>query len=264
MKRTRKGYTKIFRSAMIELKMKVWVEPLRISEQAMQQAKQVLPLSASAVSSPLSMPDPGQWETGFAAELEKLLFAGSASKRIIPAESALLMLKHKNGWEGSFNMEMPELSSALPVPATTTFHTPASASYDEMIEEASQRYGLSSSLIRAVIQTESGYQAYATSSAGAKGLMQLMDATARELGVQDPYDPYENIMGGSKYLAALLRKYHGEEMVALAAYNAGPGRVDRLGIQTDEEVRQKMHLLPSETQQYVQKVSRIAGSVSSI
>jgi soluble lytic murein transglycosylase-like protein len=84
--------------------------------------------------------------------------------------------------------------------------------------------------------------------------MQLMDGTARSLGVYNSFDPAQNIEGGTRYLASLLDKYNGNEAVALAAYNAGPGRVDRLAISTNDQFRELAASLPVETQRYVAKV----------
>jgi len=126
--------------------------------------------------------------------------------------------------------------------------------YDPLIAEASAAHGVAFDLIKAIIDVESGFNPYAVSRAGAKGLMQLMDGTSESLGVTDPFDPAQNINGGSRYLAMLLSKYEGNEAVALAAYNAGPGRVDRLGIRTEADLRDKLHLLPEETQAYVANV----------
>ena len=126
--------------------------------------------------------------------------------------------------------------------------------YDRIIADASERYGVEPSLVKAVIHAESAYDPLAISRAGAKGLMQLMDATAEWLGVTDPFDPRQNIFGGTRFLAHLVDRYEGNEAVALAAYNAGPGRIDRLGIANDEELERRLHELPAETQAYVRRV----------
>ncbi|WP_171056105.1 lytic transglycosylase domain-containing protein [Paenibacillus sinopodophylli] len=128
------------------------------------------------------------------------------------------------------------------------------SAYDDLIQQAAARYGVDPALIQAVIKTESGFRSDAQSGSGAKGLMQLMDGTARGLGVTDSFDPAQNINGGTKYLSLLLKKYNGNEHVALAAYNAGPGRVDRTGIKTNEQLIENLEALPEETQRYVAKV----------
>lgn len=122
--------------------------------------------------------------------------------------------------------------------------------FDDMIVEHSRRHGIRPDLVRAVVQVESAFNPYARSPKGALGLMQLMPATAREFGVSNPFNPAENVRGGVAYLRQLLDRYGNNEQLALAAYNAGPGAVDKYG-----------ESIPPyrETQDYVSKVKRIAG-----
>jgi soluble lytic murein transglycosylase-like protein len=101
------------------------------------------------------------------------------------------------------------------------------SSFDDFITQAAEKYELDPALVKAVVHAESNFTPSAVSKAGAKGLMQLMDATAQRFGVTDSFDPIQNIEGGAKYLRILLDRYDGNETLALAAYNAGEGSVDR-------------------------------------
>ena len=122
--------------------------------------------------------------------------------------------------------------------------------YEPLIQEHATRRALRPELVRAVIQVESGFNPRALSPKGAMGLMQLMPATARSLGVNNPWDPAQNIRGGTDYLRQLLDEYDGNEELALAAYNAGAGAVAKYG-----------RRIPPyrETRDYVRKVGAAAG-----
>src|SRR5262245_3382775 len=108
-------------------------------------------------------------------------------------------------------------------PARETGH------FDALVTEHASKQALRPELVRAVIQVESGFNPWARSPKGAMGLMQLMPQTARELGVRNAYDPLENIRGGVLYLRSLLDQFDNNEELALAAYNAGPGAVNKYG-----------------------------------
>lgn len=142
------------------------------------------------------------------------------------------------------------------VPAAPTFRSTrpsesndAIEQFEPLVREHAARQSLRPDLVRAVIQVESGFNPWARSPKGAMGLMQLMPGTARELGVRDAYNPAENIRGGTAYLRQLLDKYEGNEELALAAYNAGSGAVDRYGRRVPPY---------QETKDYVRKVGSVA------
>jgi soluble lytic murein transglycosylase-like protein len=117
---------------------------------------------------------------------------------------------------------------------------------ENAIKNAAQSNNIDPNLLDALVDAESSYDPTARSRAGAMGLSQLMPETARDMGVTNPFDPAQNVHGGAKYLSGLINKYHGDIKLALAAYNAGPGAVDRAG---------GVPHYP-ETQAYVQRVLR--------
>lgn len=98
--------------------------------------------------------------------------------------------------------------------------------YDDLITIAAEKFGVSFSLLKALIKIESDFDPWAVSKVGAKGLMQIMPENLKALNINDPFDPRENIMGGTRYLKQLLKRFNGELPLALAAYNAGPRMVE--------------------------------------
>lgn len=141
--------------------------------------------------------------------------------RLLPALAALLaFLPAAPAWSaehqpGQYEFRLPR------------GYTPAQM--NAWIRQASARHGLDQSLLRAVMEIESGGDPAAVSPKGAQGLMQIMPGTARDLALQDPFDPQENIDAGSRYLKAQLKAFAGDVRLALAAYNAGPEAVRKYG-----------------------------------
>lgn len=130
----------------------------------------------------------------------------------------------------------------------------AGNSFDSIFQEAGEKWGLPPALLKAVALVESNLNPRAVSRAGAQGLMQLMPSTARSLGVKNPFDPRENIFGAARYLRSLLDRFDGNIRLALAAYNAGPGAVE------------KYNGVPPfpETQKYLQRVLEAARNTASL
>jgi soluble lytic murein transglycosylase-like protein len=188
-----------------------------------------------------------------------LMTALAASAGAAPAFADIFSFKDERGVvhftnitpsDKRFKMVRREANNpaAIPVSAGAPVYMPSQANiqrYSSLIEAAAKFHGVDSALVHAVISAESGYNAAALSKAGARGLMQLMPATAQRYGVNNIMDPQENIQGGVKYLRDLLQMFQGNLELAVAAYNAGENAVIRHG-----------HKVPpyTETVNYVPKV----------
>ena len=144
---------------------------------------------------------------------------------------------------GAFAQMVQGALGSQPEPALGRVVVP-SAQIDKLVATNAATWSVDPDLVKAVIANESGFNANATSSTGAQGLMQLEPATAASVGVTDSYDPAQNVAGGTRYLRGLLDRFHGDPRLAVAAYNAGPGAVE------------KYNGVPpyAETQNYVQNV----------
>ena len=146
----------------------------------------------------------------------------AASTAVSPA------LAQSADWRGAggglFVGAAEEPQTPAPLPNTP----PSPQPFDAIVRRVATEHSLDPNLLHAILIVESAYRPDAVSRAGAQGLAQLMPGTARDLGVDDPFNPEQNVAGGGAYIAGMLERYR-DVRLALAAYNAGPGRVDRLG-----------------------------------
>jgi len=142
------------------------------------------------------------------------------------------------------NLEEPTKGNSIPNRVTGTV---GPSGYDEMILRIAAETGVDPALLKAIIKVESNFSASAKSHAGAMGLMQLMPGTARDLGVDDPWDPEQNVTGGANYVKTMLKRYNGDVRAALIAYNWGPGNYERTA---------GLNVMPTETRKYINLVQQ--------
>jgi len=190
--------------------------------------------------------------TAFAAEIAELTNGFTISHRSREVRDGLVRLYLDEQKKSFVDIPADEIAGYSSQPDSQTDPQPEPAiagpakSTGQIVGEASEEHGVDSDFIRSVIRQESAGNERAVSRTGARGLMQLMPGTAAKLGVADSFSPEQNVHGGTRYLRELLERYNGDAIKALAAYNAGPGAVDRYkGVPPYRETRQ-----------YVQRVVR--------
>lgn len=150
----------------------------------------------------------------------------------------------------SLNTAISDKTNAQSINNTTNTTNNVSNSINDAIKLTANKYGVEEEFIKAVIKQESSFNANAVSKSGAQGLMQLMPSTSKSLGVGNPFNVLDNIDGGTRYLKRLIDSFDGNKELALSAYNGGIGRMNRLGVDTVEEISK----MPRETEKYVSKV----------
>jgi soluble lytic murein transglycosylase-like protein len=192
---------------------------------ALQRALVTQPVRPAPIASP----------TSFATTLAH---AQSQSSKSSPSSST-----------SSSSVARQPVTTAVESAVAAQLGAPGDVPFQDLITAAAKKYGVRPALLAGLVKAESGFNPKAQSGVGAKGLTQLMDATARGLGVTDSFDPAQSLEGGARFLGGLLKQFKGDESMALAAYNAGPGAVQKYGGVPPYQ----------ETQRYVPKVLGFAA-----
>lgn len=219
---------------------------------------------------PVAVPKTGGTGLTFEQQLQRAVQADGRAESAVAQAETLLKMAQLHLWQGLFVPDeetpqdqlfnpsgwLPQLDQVVTKaergeqlyrqlqPSLCEKNLSPQGEIERLIDQVAESVSLAPELIRSVVAAESDFQPQAVSPVGAQGLMQLMPATAAELGVEDSFDPEQNLLGGSRYLKQLLDKYDGDLDKTLAAYNWGQGNVDRKGLAQ----------MPQETRDYLAKI----------
>ena len=201
---------------------------------ALRNAAVLIAVMAALLSYPASAAEVAILRNGFTIRHEHRLIVGDNTRLFFDGDNASFIDVPTADIEDFVrDLSQPPQSTAAAAPAappaTPTTALPPARDLSQVVNSASAAYHLDPDLVNSVIHAESGFNAHAVSPKGAQGLMQLMPGTASKLGVANAFDPQSNVAGGSRYLRELLERYNFDLVKALAAYNAGPQRVEHFG-----------------------------------
>lgn len=186
---------------------------------------------------------------GFDMVMISLLEALSSKNKIYNSNNIVNQSNYNDNFYDINTVNSSHNSNKIKVEAESE---DVSARIENAVKISSQKYGVDENLIKSIIKVESNFNPNCESSAGAKGLMQLMPENCRDLGITDPFNIEQNIDGGTRHIKEYLDRYDGNVEMALMAYNGGPTRMMRRGVKSPEDI----YLMPKETQNYVPKVMK--------
>lgn len=187
----------------------------------------------------------------FSIMMSSLLSSMAETTSVETIKGELTELKDKIEANKEFDVNLKPTNTNITTNESTMGKTEKER-IDNAVDAASKKYGVDKRLIRAIIKTESNFNPKVTSSAGAQGVMQIMPANFKMLGITDGYNIEQSIDGGTKLFKSYLNMFDGNTKMALMAYNGGPGTMQRRGVKSPADI----YKMPKETQNYVVKVSR--------
>jgi transglycosylase-like protein with SLT domain len=208
------------------------LSPVRFVNLAAKSAAFFCAVAVALLARPATAAELAILRNGFSIRHEHRLVIGTTTRLYLAEDDSSFTdvpTEEITGYEKDLSLPVPVPAPPVPAPSASSKTAPAKPAppLNQVVDIASAQYHLDPDLVNSVIHAESGFNAHAVSPKGARGLMQLMPGTANQLGVNDAFDPQANVTGGSRYLRELLERYNFDLVKALAAYNAGPERVEQ-------------------------------------